>query len=165
METIPIHSVGRNILGRWTIIETVAHTLDISYKVNIGNICYRTTSAQKGHAIIGHPIHKHIISNIESKPCMLWPYFNPPILSSSVMTEADNNTKAHRWLGKKKLFRNTISYMFGCQYMMRSSNGNIFCVTGHLCREFTGRRWTPRTKATDAELWCFLWSAPEGTIE
>ena len=26
-------------------------------------------------------------------------------------------------------------------FMMMSSNGNIFRVTGHLCREFTGRRW------------------------
>ena len=26
--------------------------------------------------------------------------------------------------------------------------------------EFTGHRWIPRTKASDVELWCFLWSAP-----
>ena len=26
--------------------------------------------------------------------------------------------------------------------------------------EFTGHRWIPPTKASDAELWCFLWSAP-----
>ena len=45
--------------------------------------------------------------------------------------------------------------------MMTSSNGNIFRVTDHLCGEFTGPRWIPRTKASDAELWCFLWSAPE----
>ena len=44
--------------------------------------------------------------------------------------------------------------------MMTSSNGNIFRVTGPLCGEFTGHRWIPRTKASDAELWCFLWSAP-----
>ena len=31
-----------------------------------------------------------------------------------------------------------------------------FRVTGHLCGEFTGHRWIPRTKASDAELWCFL---------
>ena len=42
--------------------------------------------------------------------------------------------------------------------MMTSSNGNIFRVTGHLCGEFTGLRWIPRTKASDAEFWCFLWS-------
>ena len=46
-------------------------------------------------------------------------------------------------------------------FMMTSSNGNIFRVTGHLCGEFTGPRWIPRTKASDAELWCFLWSEPE----
>ena len=45
--------------------------------------------------------------------------------------------------------------------MMTSSNWNIFRVTGPLCGEFTGHRWIPRTKASDAELWCFLWSAPE----
>ena len=45
--------------------------------------------------------------------------------------------------------------------MMTSSNGNIYRVTGPLCGDFTGLRWIPRTKASDAELWCFLWSAPE----
>ena len=49
--------------------------------------------------------------------------------------------------------------------MMTSSNGNIFRVTGPLCGEFTGLRWIPRTKASDAELWYFLWSASEQTIE
>ena len=29
----------------------------------------------------------------------------------------------------------------------------------------TGHRWIPCTKASDAELWCFLWSAPEPTVE
>ena len=36
----------------------------------------------------------------------------------------------------------------------------LFHVTGPLCGEFTGHRWIPLTKASDAELWCFLWSAP-----
>ena len=45
--------------------------------------------------------------------------------------------------------------------MMTSSNGNIFRVTGPLCGEFTGHRWIPLTKASDAELWFFLWSVPE----
>ena len=48
-------------------------------------------------------------------------------------------------------------------YVMTSSNGNIFRVTGHLCGEFTGPRWIPHTKASDAELWCFLWSVSEQT--
>ena len=33
---------------------------------------------------------------------------------------------------------------------MTSSNENIFRVTGHLCGEFTGDRWTPHKKASDA---------------
>ena len=45
------------------------------------------------------------------------------------------------------------------ELMMTSSNGNNFRVTGPLCGEFIGHRWIPLTKASDAELWCFLWSA------
>ena len=41
------------------------------------------------------------------------------------------------------------------QFMMTLSNGNIFHVTGYLSR------WIPHTKASDAELWCFLWSEPQ----
>ena len=35
---------------------------------------------------------------------------------------------------------------------MTSSNENIFRVTGHLWGEFTGHRWIPLTKASDADL-------------
>ena len=48
---------------------------------------------------------------------------------------------------------------------MTSSNGNIFRVSGPLCGEFIGHQWIPLTKASDAELWCFLWSAPEQMFE
>ena len=44
--------------------------------------------------------------------------------------------------------------------MTKSPNGNIFRVTDPLCGEFTGHRLIPRTNVSDAELWCFLWSAP-----
>ena len=43
-------------------------------------------------------------------------------------------------------------YQQWLKYMMTSSNGNILRITGS---EFTGHRWIPRTKASDAEL-CFL---------
>ena len=48
--------------------------------------------------------------------------------------------------------------------MMTSSNGNIFHVTDPLCGEFTCHQWIPLTKPSDANLWCFLWSAPAQTI-
>ena len=50
------------------------------------------------------------------------------------------------------------TYLKSCT--MTSWNGNIFRVTGPLCGEFTGHRWIPHTKASDAEPWCFLWSVP-----
>ena len=49
--------------------------------------------------------------------------------------------------------------------VMTSSNGSIFRVTGPLGGEFTGHRWIPLTKASDAELRCFLSSAPEQTVK
>ena len=50
-------------------------------------------------------------------------------------------------------------------YMMTSSNGNIFCVTGPLWGEATGDRQIPLTKASDAELWYFPLFVSEQTVE
>ena len=58
-----------------------------------------------------------------------------------------------------------MAYVVEIFHMMTPSNGNIFRVTGHLCGEFTSHRWIPHTKASDAELWCFLWSVSEWTVE
>ena len=44
--------------------------------------------------------------------------------------------------------------------MMTSSNGNIFRITGAVPGGIPSR-----LKASDMELWCFLWSAPEQTSE
>ena len=49
--------------------------------------------------------------------------------------------------------------------MMKSSNGNIFRVTDPLWGESTGHWWIPLPKSSDTELWYFLWSAAEQTIE
>ena len=49
--------------------------------------------------------------------------------------------------------------------MMTSAIWNIFRVTGPLWREFTGDRWIRLTKASGAELWCFLLSVPDRTVE
>ena len=40
-------------------------------------------------------------------------------------------------------------------FMMMSSNGNIFRVTGHLCGEFTGIRWIPAQKPV---MWSLVFS-------
>ena len=52
-----------------------------------------------------------------------------------------------------------------CCNIMTLSIGNIFHFTGPLCREFTSHQWIPLTKASNVELWCFLWSVPEQMVE
>ena len=44
-------------------------------------------------------------------------------------------------------------------------NWKHFPHYGHNLRESTGHRLVPLTKVCDAELWCFLWSAPEQMVE
>ena len=48
---------------------------------------------------------------------------------------------------------------------MTSSNGKDLRVTCPWCGEFTGDRWIPLTKASDAELWCFFDLRLEWTVE
>ena len=38
---------------------------------------------------------------------------------------------------------------------------NVVSSANKIEGEFTGHRWIPLSKARDAELWCFLWSAPD----
>ena len=57
---------------------------------------------------------------------------------------------------KKSCYRSGRVFQYQWIVMMTSSNGNIFCVTGLLCGEFTVDRWIPRTRANGAELWCFF---------
>ena len=38
-------------------------------------------------------------------------------------------------------------------------------VTGPLWGEFTGHRWIPFLKASDAARWRLLWTAPEQTVK
>ena len=62
-----------------------------------------------------------------------------------------------------------MSYTIGCHHI------NMFPRWRHQMETFsallafvgesTGHRWIPLTKASDAELRCFLWSTPEQTVE
>ena len=49
--------------------------------------------------------------------------------------------------------------------MLTWSHVNISPATGPLWRESIGHRWISLTKASDAELWCFLWFVSEPTVE
>ena len=86
----------------------------------------------------------------------------PPLINLSV-NNLSVKSQQHIWRSGTRRLHLWVRTGLQMRYthMMTSSNGNTFRATGPLCGEFTGHRWIPRTKASDAELWCFLWSAPE----
>ena len=102
-KTSPTHfskrkSVERNILGRWKNAEGVAHTLINLYSLNIDNIRYRTTSAQKGQATIGHPFPHQLNISIQmahhisqTSKCKLYDY----ISSLSIRTKPEVFRRNH----------------------------------------------------------------------
>ena len=65
------------------------------------------------------------------------------------------------WMSDYSLLTWSWLTLFVSLFMMTSSNGNIFCDTGPLWGEFTGHRWIPRTRASDAEFLWFLSSVHE----
>ena len=94
-----------------------------------------------------------------------WPQTSPMTLNDL----GQNTTNCIMRIRKKAdhvmvaMFIATITWTPSLQIliMMTSSNGNIFHITGLFCGEFTGDQWIPRSKASNVELWCFLWSASE----
>ena len=81
--------------------------------------------------------------------------------ASPYLLDSDNHWQEERFMSAHKWEESALrggAYLWN--HMMTSSNRNIFCITGPLCGEFPGDRWIPLTKASDAELWCFVWSVP-----
>ena len=82
------------------------------------------------------------------------------IVPSPRSTQYSPSARASHWLqrlsrmssrmGKGPMPHGARTWISFPYLMMTSSNGNIFRVTGHLCGEFTGPWWIPRTKANDA---------------
>ena len=80
---------------------------------------------------------------------MAWQRTEDTPLSEPMLTQVTDAYMRHQW---------EVSYQSWNKHMMTSSNGNI------LCGGFTGHRWIPHSKSSDAELWCFLWAAPKPTL-
>ena len=98
------------------------------------------------------PFVTAIADYVIGSPCWIWTLMS--YLRVSWYAGPGNHQVTQLWLGSS-LTGNT----------MTSSHGNIFRVAGPLWGESTGHRGVPLTKASDSELWCFLWSAPEQTVE
>ena len=104
---------------------------------------------------------------------MVWYNYSPMLefqrwLNTEINTcdcMCDVSAKLYNKYKGRRILEVTHHWRATMHSMMTSSNGNIFLVTGPLWWESTDDRWIPITKASDAELWCFVWSAPEQTVE
>ena len=103
--------------------------------------------------------------------CFMYPYTNntrwTPFLVhlNNMFLTVEHFVHTHcKW---KNVFKDVeVSKDISCHaYLSRDDNNTKHddvikwkCFPGYwpLCGEFTGHRWIPRTKASDAELWCFL---------
>ena len=90
------------------------------------------------------------------------PYEIRKMADGEINEQGSSNPESGSW--NPQPLQLIICIVYAGNHMMTSSNWDIFRVTGPLCGEFTGPRWIPLTKASDAELWCFLWSLPEQTV-
>ena len=135
--------LGQPMVDRW---KTCMHLLVIAFTVNMltepTTFFMTYTRVSKLRMPTHNPIHN--FSLIKTR-----------IISSESLFNAQ----------KSILTKLQWKYAMSPDVTMTSSNGNIFSVTSPLCGYFTGHQWIPLTKASDAELWCVLWSAPEQTVE
>ena len=111
----------------------------------------------RGVIILNYPHRRYfdpqfllVFNNLK---CILGHIHKQKILT---LSDWDCRFQNHRCMAAYQ--ENTILFIISCYVMMTSSNGNTFRVTGLLCGEFL-------TNTSDVELWCFLWSAPEQTVE
>ena len=103
-----------------------------------------------------HGIYNHCHCHDETS-CYTGPFYNGPICMLSVMYSPQT----------PRICEMLEEFKVGPVFMMMSSNGNIFPVTRHLCREFTGHRWIPHTMASDTGLWCingWVYSSEAGDL-
>ena len=157
--------------GRWAI-----HQYKISYVTQIANYCATLGSSTFSLSACSN-VWKKIYFYKQASSCfhnccrrwtpfndapdvgiLLFGYFGNPCKSmNGRQTALVNNWNTRIWW--------PLNTWYWFRPMMTSWNENKFRVTGPLCGEFTVPRWISHTKASDAELWCFLWSALVQTVQ
>ena len=126
-----------SLIGVMVSLQTLWQIRNIFFQKEIHSYSYSVSPC-----ICRHVSDEFCTKNLQIDGCWIW-------------------KKKCRWLIIDSCQWLVAEYLWwNCLFMMTSSNGIIFRVASHLCWEFTGHRWIPDTKASDAELWCFLWYAP-----
>ena len=160
-----VKSIHCNSFDYWTPVQTPVSPVTIKL----------TTSCHDTKCIDRHLWHRN--SHNDNTRCSLWRqnwyhdislgfqcHLNPPTFWTCMKPCGLQWSRSSDRLSKQTLRRCPItSPAESKEYMMASSNGYIFLVTDPLWGESTCHRWIPLTKASNAELWYVLWSAPEQT--
>ena len=98
---------------------------------------------------------------VDDRNVCLWKWSGQCLWHDNIQYGSGFRSDLGQGLMKLRSLFSPLGILLSCEIMMKSSNGNMFLVTGPLCGEFAGRQWIPLTKSSDAEHWCFLSSAPE----
>ena len=132
------------------------HIVRVEVKRNEISIEFESRRKKNGHGMSPRSMSQLFISQPPIHRNQCWACNTPGVLIGSKSCDS-------WWIPISPLVRMPLGGQFQSSVlgMMMSSNGNIFHVTGPLCGEFTGDQCIPLTKASDAELWCFLLSAPK----
>ena len=136
------HICSLEIVPARSLVECAMIVSDADSELLFYDATERTCSVCHPTSSNGHQLARGQRFYIRGK-CQLW---QMPLMLIKTFTASFVRTNINN--------SNYITNLYD-QTLMTSSNGNIFRVTGLLCGEFTGHRWNPLTKASDAELWCF----------
>ena len=144
-----------------TAWKSFPHKWSIVWRIKTVTARFHINSCCSLHTINCFQRHEHIAEFLSYLDSEMTPNVNIRLVILNYTVQFHSNENPLPQMGH--LFRKRSCR--ASQYkdiMMTSSNGNVVRVTGPLCGEFTGhRRWILLTKASDAELWCFLRSVPE----
>ena len=144
-------------LREFNILACLRCGLHYSVEIPMGCLIYgdrkvtRVTKLQHRMLITDH-LNKVLYGNVHYTWITLFHYLSTSIISNRAGSVWIDGSFSACWSAMRfrEIWPSSIDECV--TYMMMSLNGNIFCVIGSLCREFTGRQWIPTTKASDAEL-------------
>ena len=111
-------------------------------------------------------IHRWLVSSLHKGPVMrkMFPFEDVIMWWDAIQllqTQVTNNHfidwntfekyplySAHILIVEVRLYFRVVKQYITTNFLMTSSNENIFCITGPLCGELTGHQWIPLMKAS-----------------
>ena len=112
-----------------------------------------------------------LCNTLNVKALYYWPFARgPPVTDGLQMVSKAKNVSISEYICMHHLFqilkrKKGWKWQFKTFYHDGVIKWKLFPRWCAFVGEYTGHWWIPLTKASDMELWCFLWSAPEQTVE